>query len=125
MILAYLLKTSMAWRGAEIRVKMVVPDAEAEQPAKENLSNLVKKVRTDAVAEVLVMNGRSFDEILHGSSKGADIIFMGMAHPSDNYVTYFNNTFSRIRGLPTTVLVLASQELKFSEVLLQQELLTD
>lgn len=125
MILAYLLKTSISWRSAEIRVKMVVPDAEAEQPAYENLSNLVKKVRTDAVAEVLVMNGQTFDEILHDSSRGADIILMGMAHPHDGYVEYFNQTFSRIRGLPTTVLVLAAQELKFSEVLLQQELLTD
>lgn len=125
MILAYLLKTSIAWRSAEIRVKMVVPDAEAEQPAYENLSKLVKKVRTDAIAEVLVMDGQSFEQILRRSSSDADIIFMGMAQPNDEYVSYFEQTFSRIRGLPTTVLVLASQELKFSEVLLQQDLLTD
>ena len=125
MILAYLLKTSMSWRASEIRVKMVVPDEEAEQPAYENLSTLVKKVRTDAIAEVLVMNGQSFDELLRSSSRDADIIFMGMAQPREDYALYFEQTFSRIRGLPTTVLVLAAQELKFSEVLLQQELLTD
>lgn len=125
MIMAYLLKTSIAWRSAEIRVKMVVPNAEAEQPAYENLSRLVKKVRTDAVAEVLVMDERGFDGILHASSQNADIVFMGMAHPNDNYPEYFSQTFARIRGLPTTVLVLAAQELKFSEVLLQQDLLTD
>ncbi len=125
MILAYLLKTSILWRSSEIRVKMVVPDHEAEQPAYENLSRLVKKVRTDAIAEVLVKNNKTFDEILIASSSDADIIFMGMAQPHDGYVEYFEQTFARIRQLPTTILVLASQELKFSEVLLQQELLTD
>ena len=71
------------------------------------------------------MNGQSFEQMLQRSSSDADIVFMGMAQPHDDYVKYFEHTFSRIRGLPTTVLVLASQELKFSEVLLQQDLLTD
>ena len=125
MILAYLLKTSIPWRGAEIRVKMVVANAEAEQPALENLSQLVKKVRTDAVPEVIVRGGRSFDIVLHESSREADLVLLGMAKPGEDNMAYFKQTFRRIDGLPTTVLVLAAQELKFSEVLLQQELLTD
>lgn len=125
MILAYLLKTSIPWRGAEIRVKMVVPTAEDEKPAHQDLTDLVKKVRTDAVPEVLVMNGRSFEEILQESCKDADIVFLGMARPNAEYPEYIRQMHDRITGLPTTVLVLAAQELKFSEVLLQQELLTD
>ena len=124
-ILAYLLKTSLPWRGAEIRVKMVVSDAEAEAAAHENLSELIKKVRTDAVAEVLVMRERNFDEMLYASSEGADLVLMGMARPGEDYMSYFEQTFRRIADLPTTVLVLAAQELKFSEVLLNEELLTD
>lgn len=125
MILAYLLKTSIPWRDAEIRVKMVVPNEDAEVPARENLSHLVHRVRTRAKPEVLVADDKSFGEILHNSSKDADLIFMGMATPNDEYVAYFERMRDRIAGLPTTVLVLAAQELKFSEVLLQQELLTD
>ncbi len=125
MILAYLLKTSIPWRGAEIRVKMVVPSAADEQPAHQDLTELVKRVRTDAIPEVLVMNGRSFEEILHESCKEADIVFLGMAKPSESYPDYIEQMHARITGLPTTVLVLAAEELKFSEVLLQQELLTD
>ena len=124
MILAYLLKTSLPWRGALIRVKMVVPHVDAEQSARDNLSRLVQKVRTDAVAEVLVMNGQGFDSMLQQSSNDADLVFMGMAMPGKDYVSYFEHIQKRIAALPTTVLVLAAQEVKFSEVLLQQELLT-
>jgi len=123
-ILAYLLKTSMSWRGAEIRVKMVVNHEDARQAAEDNLLELITKVRTDAMVEVLVMDGRSFDEILRTSSGDADLILMGMARPGEHFVSYFNHTLDRVADLPTTVLVLAAQELKFSEVLLQEDLLT-
>ena len=123
-ILAYLLHTSMNWRGAEIRLKMVVPNEEARQSAEDNLAELITKVRTDAIPEVLVTDDQPFEKILHESSGTADLILMGMAEPDDAFVSYLDQTLTRISGLPTTVLVLASQELKFSEVLLQQDLLT-
>ena len=38
-ILAYLIEHKYeSWRGADIRVKMVVPDEEASQSAKDNLA---------------------------------------------------------------------------------------
>lgn len=123
-ILAYLLKTSENWRGAEIRVKMVVPGEGARQSAVDNLTELITKVRTDAIPEVLVADGKPFNEILHASSGKADLILMGMARPSESFVAYLSETLDRVSDLPTTVLVLAAQELKFSEVLLQQDLLT-
>ncbi len=85
------------------------------------------RVRTNAEVDVIVSDGRSFDSVLHASSHDADLVLMGLAQPMDaeHYAAYFERVFARVAGMPTTVLVLASEELKFSEVLLQQDLLTD
>jgi hypothetical protein len=121
MILSYLLSTSRAWYGAEVTVKMIVKNETAAVDAKRNLTALVKKLRTGAKLDVIVSNGRTIDEVMHESSSNADLIFMGMAKPSKDFVTYYKNLQSRIHKLPTTILVLAAQDISFGEVLLQQD----
>lgn len=118
MIFAYLLQTSIAWRGAEVRLKMVVPDKTAAQTARINLVNLVAQLRTQSVPEIVVSDGRSFDEILHTSSAEADLVLMGMATPDAGFEAYYESLQQRITGLPSTVLVLAAEDLAFGEVLL-------
>lgn len=118
MTLAYLLKTDLAWRDAELRVKMVVPDEAGAKDAKNNLSALLAGFRTGATAEVLTGN---FTELLKTSSTGADIVFLGMREPGADdaaaYADYYSSLLSRTEGLPTTVLVLAAEALEFSEIL--------
>ncbi|MDZ7716260.1 MAG: Na-K-Cl cotransporter [Balneolaceae bacterium] len=121
MILAYLLQSSRSWWDAQVTVKMVVDDEHAAEDAKRNLSSVIDKIRTGAKSEVIVSNGRSFEEILHDSSSDADLIFMGMAEPSENYASYFENLQIRLKNLPTTVLVLAAEEISFGEVLMQED----
>ncbi len=121
MILSYLLSTSRAWYGAEVTVKMIVKNETAAVDAKRNLTALVKKLRTGAKLDVIVSNGRTIDEVIQESSSNADLIFMGMAKPSKDFVTYYKNLQSRIHKLPTTILVLAAQDISFGEVLLQQD----
>jgi hypothetical protein len=80
---------------------------------------------------VLVAGGRSFDEILHTASEDADLVFLGLAEPDSpaikgDYVAYYERMQHRLAGLPTTVLVLAAEDLAFGEVLMEQdELLTN
>jgi solute carrier family 12 sodium/potassium/chloride transporter 2 len=119
-ILAYLMRTSLRWHGAEVRLKMVVPNEAGLQPARANLVRLVESSRTGARCEVLAADGRSFDEILHTSSRDADLIFMGIAAPGDDFADYFEALHRRTRGLPTTVFVLAAEDVAFGEVLLEQ-----
>ena len=121
MILAYLLRTSLHWRGAEVRIKMVTPTAEASVVAHHNLERVLQEVRTGAVPDVLVADGRPFDEILHESSRDADLVFLGMAEPHEDYVAYYERLQRRVVGLPTTVFVLGAEDLSFGEVLLPQE----
>ena len=121
MILAYLLQSSRDWWDAEVNLKMVVDSEEAAEDAQENIARIIDRIRTGANAEVLVAGGRSFNEILHESSKNADLVFMGMAEPDENFPEYYKKIQGRLDGLPTTVMVLAAEEISFGEVLLNQD----
>jgi CheY-like chemotaxis protein len=121
MILAYLLQSSRTWWDAEVTIKMMVPNEVAAKDARENLSVILKKLRTGAKSEVIVSNGREFYDVLHESSKDADLLFMGMADPDENFVEYYEKIQKQLSGLPTTVMVLAGEEISYGEVLMQQD----
>lgn len=121
MILGYLLQSSRSWFDADVYLKMVVSSEKGAADAQKNLTEISKKLRTGAKAQVIVSNGRSFDEILHESSKETDLIFMGMAEPDENFLSYYGDIQKRLKGLPTTILVLAGEEISYGEVLYQQD----
>lgn len=120
MILAYLLRTSLTWKNVEVRVKMVVPTDAAATEARKNIERLVERTRTGVTPVVLVSDGRPFDDILRSSSSDADLVFLGMAAPGDDYRAYYNDMLVRTRDMPSTVFVLAAEEIAFAEVLLEQ-----
>ncbi|MBT8294937.1 MAG: amino acid permease, partial [Gramella sp.] len=121
MILAYLLKSSRSWYGAKVTLKIMVDSEKAASDARINLLTVIKKLRTGANLEVIVSNGRSFDEVLKESSAKADLIFMGMKSPDADFENYYSGLQQRLKDLPTTILVLAAEEISFGEVLLQQD----
>ena len=96
MILAYLLRSSRSWYDANISLKMLVQDEKAAKDAERNLSSMVKKLRTGARLEVIVSEGRSFDEVLHESSANADLICLGMATPGKNFEEYYRKMQQRL-----------------------------
>jgi len=115
LLLAYLLRTDINWRNAIIYLKLVVADKAAADAARVNLNNLMEELRIGAVAKIIVANGRSFKEILHSSSKRADLVFLGMAKPGndDNFRQYYENLQELADGLPTTIFVLAVPDFAF------------
>ncbi|WP_407659592.1 Na-K-Cl cotransporter [Limnoraphis robusta] len=119
LILAYLLRTSIDWRGAEIYLKLVVPDEMAAQAARLNLAELVQQLRIGATPNVIVSQGKTFPEILHSSSANADLVFLGMAQPSPelNYPEYYEGLQQMAEGLPPTIFVLAAPNFAFAEIL--------
>ncbi len=121
MILAYLLKSSRTWYGAKVTLKIMVDTEKAAADTRQNLLEVIKKLRTGATLEVIVANGRSFDEVLTQSSAQADLIFMGMKSPDADFENYYAGLQTRLRHLPSTALVLAAEEISFGEVLLQQD----
>ena len=117
MILAYLIQSSLRWRGVEVKIKMAVPTEDGARDAMANLQALVDQMRTGATPEVLVTGDRPFHEVLRESSSGADLVVLGMAEPGEDFATYFDGLRARTAGLPTTMFVLAAEEIGYSEVL--------
>ena len=117
LLLAYLLRTDINWRNAKIYLKLVVPDQEAAAAAQENMSNLSQNLRIAVIPKVIVAEGRSFDEILYSSSRNSDLIFLGMARPSENFDRYYEKLQDRVSDLPSTIFVLAAPDFAFGEVL--------
>ena len=119
MTLAYLLKTSLSWRGAEVRLKIVVPSAAGAKDAERNIQAIAINLRTGAVPDVIVADGRPFNEILRASSEGADLVFLGMKEPEPggDYARYYEGLLARTAGLPTTAFVLAAEDLEFEEIM--------
>jgi amino acid transporter len=119
MLLAYLLRTSLKWQQARVCVKLVIADESAAGPVQRNLQGVIERLRVGAEAEVLVGRQDAFPEILARESADADLVFMGLASPDDvpEYTAYYERLQRMARTLPTTVFVLASEEMDFAEVL--------
>jgi len=126
LILAYLLQSSIQWQDARVRLKMVVPDDEAARDARINLKAMAERTRTGAEPHVLASNGRPFFDILHESSRDADLVFMGIARPEvGTFEEYYRELRDRTEGLPSTIFVLAAEEIAFREVLLRYDHMMD
>jgi amino acid transporter len=117
LIIAELLRDGIDWRYAQIHLKLVVPDQQAAATARANMDALKQNLRIDAVVHVLVAEGRSFDDILHHSSRRADMVVLGIAEPTDNFRDYYTSIQKRIADLPSTLLVLAAPNFAFADVL--------
>ncbi len=123
LILGYLLRSSLAWRNADVRMITVVAEESHRAQSQEHLDALVEATRTGVRPVVEVAAGRSFDEVLHAVSKDSDLVLMGLKAPAtvgpDGYRGYLEEVRERTRGLPTTLFVLASEEVAFQDVLLR------
>ncbi|MGK7893715.1 MAG: amino acid permease, partial [Xenococcus sp. (in: cyanobacteria)] len=117
LLLAHLLSTDINWRDTRIYLKLVVPDEAAASAARENLKSYINKLRIDVTSQVYTAQGRPFAEILRQCSNNADLVFLGMATPQENYMEYYENLQAKVAGLPSTVFVLAAPEFAFGEVL--------
>jgi amino acid transporter len=117
LLLAYLLRTDISWRNARIYLKLVVPDETAAAAAGDNLEEYVEKLRIDVTSQVLIAQGRPFGEILRQHSRNADLVFLGMATPGENYMEYYENLQAKVTDLPSTIFVLAAPGFAFGNVL--------
>ncbi|MGF1601328.1 MAG: Na-K-Cl cotransporter [Thermosynechococcaceae cyanobacterium] len=117
LIVADLLRTGQEWRNSEVWLKLVAPNQTAAAATRANMVEVLKRLRIDAVVEVLVSDGQPFNKILKSSSKTADLVILGMATPDENFSQYYAEQQESTSGLPTTLFVLASEDLAFIEVL--------
>ncbi|MDJ0796331.1 MAG: amino acid permease [Calothrix sp. MO_167.B12] len=118
LLLAYLLHSTIEWRDAQIYLKLVVPNEAGAKDAKANLNAMLTQLRISAVPSVIVADNRPFEQILHESSQDADVIFLGMATPTEeNFTEYYEQMHVRTANLPTIIYVMAAADFAFGEVL--------
>ncbi|MDJ0619204.1 MAG: amino acid permease [Calothrix sp. MO_192.B10] len=118
LLLAYLLHSTIEWRDAQIYLKLVVPNEAGAKDAKANLNAMLTQLRISAIPSVIVADNRPFEEILHESSQDADVIFLGMATPTEeNFTEYYEQMHARTANLPTIIYVMAAADFAFGEVL--------
>jgi amino acid transporter len=123
MILGYLLRTSLPWRGADARLVMVVPTEKAAAEARANLERMVEATRTGVRPELIVADdGRRPLAHLRETSADADLVIMGLRAPdgSFDYRAYYDDIMERTAEMPPTLYVLAAEEVAFRDVLLRE-----
>lgn len=120
LILAHLLKESHQWRNAHLQLNMVVNE-ESEDEVRKNIGQILHDARIDADIFIIKAKQRPFVEILHEVSSHADTIFLGMAQPDEHFVLYYQHLQELTKNLPTTIFVLAGQDISFGDVLLKKE----
>ena len=121
MILSYLLQKSIRWRNAQIRLKIGLDNEEAEEDVRKNINSILDEIRIEAQVDIIALNGRSFDQVLRETSQGADLIILGLATPNENYTDYYKKIHDMTEDLPTTLFVLAGQDISFGDVLIPQD----
>jgi hypothetical protein len=121
LILAYLLQSGVEWHDAEVHVKMIVNDESGVEDARANLERITDEIRIGAEVDVYTREKAGFQAQLREHSANADLIFLGMAEPDDEFDSYFQSQLDRVEDLPTTVFVLAGEEISFGEVLIQKD----
>lgn len=125
MILVYMLQNSLTWKGAEIHLKIVVDNKEAMDEIEANMRSIIDQIRFEAEVDVIPSGGAPFPEIFRKGSEGADMILLGMATPDEHFTEYYESMLELTKDMPTSVFVLAGQEISFGEVLIPQETMAD
>ncbi|MDX1628497.1 MAG: Na-K-Cl cotransporter, partial [Fulvivirga sp.] len=116
-LLAHLLQNSADWRGATINIKMVLPSAQAAEDVSSNLKSILSDMRVEATYDIILKGEKPFHQLLTEKSHDADLVFLGMAEPHDNYENYYANLMEKTKDLPMTMFVLAAEETAFGDVL--------
>lgn len=117
LLLAHMLRSTIEWRNAQIYIKLLVTSEAGAKDAETNLNAMLGKFRIRAIPEIIVAANRSFETVLHESSQDADIIFLGMATPTNrDFTEYYEQMHARTANLPTIMYVMAAPDFAFAEV---------
>jgi len=121
MILAHMLQASMPWRNATVKLKIMVDNLAAKKKVERNLRHIIDEIRISAEVDIILSNGRTFPEVLKNSSSEADLVIMGLAKPDDDFVSYYKKIHDMTKSMPTTLFVLAGQDISFGDVLVPKD----
>lgn len=107
LLLAHLLNLNTEWRQAKLRLRTIVSSADEQNPMNEKLKSLIAESRISAKCDVIIKkNNENVIDIMHNSSKDADIVFLGLALPEKGSEEEFAENLDKlVVGFKSTILV--------------------
>ncbi len=119
LLIAFLLKSDIAWRSADIRVITVVGAEATVDGARSSLQHLIQAARVDALPHVIVRGDRDIKSIMHEESRQTDLAVIGFRFPADGEAPwkYFRHYEDLLSRLPSTVIVNSARDFEDDPVL--------
>ena len=121
--LGYMLQTSPEWKKSKLVLKTIVGNEADREKALDQAEKFLSEGRLAAEIKVLVENANTdfIDTTIRRFSKDADLLFLGMRPPVaeesvDQYAMYYKKLIQRTAKFPPTALVLAAEDIKFSDI---------
>jgi len=112
LLLAHLLSLNDEWKDAKIIIHTIILREEDREFMLKNVQEMIDEVRIKAEAKIIIKpQDKSVTEVIHESSRNANIVFMGLKLPLEGeekeYVTRLEELSD---GLETTVFVRNAEE---------------
>jgi len=116
--LAYMLKTSGKWMGAQLTLKSISESQEAKSGVEKNLSEFLLKSRIPANQTVYVKGEMDAFDLMEKSSQASDIVFMGIKPPNDeeDFKEYYLELMEKTKNFKTSVFVLEAEKVSFFDI---------
>ncbi len=109
-LLAHMLRHSIGWSSAEIRILRVVPRDEAREPALADLVSIMEEARVEA-RPVVIVSDKPFEDLLREYSSNTTTILMGFQTPKSEDAEHWRIQYEHLLdGMPTTMMVEALAE---------------
>lgn len=107
LLLAHLLNLNTEWRQAKLYLRTIVSSADKQEPMNEKLKSLIAESRIAAKCDVIVKKkDENVIDLMHNTSKDADIVFLGLALPVKNSEEGFAENLDKlVIGFKSTILV--------------------
>lgn len=124
LLLTHLITEQPDWRMADVRVKMIVPDAHRVGRTTERIQQIIDDARIRAQPEVIVKpsDGRSIADIIAQNSARADLVIMGLKPPDpEDGEAFVSRVNTLIERLPTVLLIRASQAFEGARMMFEEE----
>lgn len=124
--LVVLMRRSPSWREAQLFLKIVVEKESERDGAAQRLATFVQEQRVQAVPEVILREGRDVDAVIRESSRGADLVFLGLRSPgeaetAEEYAKYYGRILESTHDLPPTALLMATEQVDFNRIFRSDE----
>lgn len=104
-LFSYLIRLNRSWEKTKVNIFSVVQTDKEKEALEKNIIESVKEARIDVKTQIFIQNEQSFIDILHKTSKKADLVFLGLAKKITDYPKTATSISKMIKGLKVVAFV--------------------